>query len=176
MFKGKLVRNAAVGLALLGMVSLDGCFTPGGGSTTFDMCGTVNAVQIQQGTIEVAAATLVSLYHTGVVSNDVYNKAGAAYNTWAMSQATVVTALEAINDTGGNPSAISVQQYENIAAQVIIDAASFMAIYANLAAVKASDMPTPAPTASPVPTCTMTDAQIASTLTVQPWSSFAGVK
>lgn len=169
-----MFKKSLVSLMILGLV-FAGCATNGGGTpgtTSFDVCSAVTGVQVQQGVVETAAATIVSLHNTKVVPDDVYAKAQKAYAAWAASQVTAMTALVALNDAGGKASAISIQQYIVLSTQMVVLVANFMAVYSSISASSLAD-PLPVVSPTPVPSCVMTDAQITQALTVTPWSSFA---
>jgi hypothetical protein len=167
-------------MAVVAMIAMVGCSSIN--PSAFDVCSTVSVVQSQQQLVESASLTIVSLHSSKLVSDDVYNKAATAYSVWAQSQPTVVNALVALNDAGGNPSAISIAQYTTLAIQIAVETASFIAIYNNIS------MSTPkvqtiamGPVLKPMSKlmaaapCTITDATITSELAVPAWSAFSPV-
>jgi hypothetical protein len=143
----------------------------GGGTTTFDVCSAVSVTQVQQAVVESAATVVINMNKNGQVPAATLAKIQTAYQAWSDTQGLVVTALQAINDAGGNPSAISVQDYAQLVIQAASDAADFIALYESLVGSPSLTSIAKA-TASPTPTtCSITDADIAADLAVPAWSS-----
>lgn len=141
------------------------------GQPTFDVCSAVKFASTGQKAVELAATTMVGM-STGIPA-PVMQKAEAAYGAWVLSQATLKDAIIAINDAGGNPTAISLQTYQQLIVEVGIDAAAFFAVYQSIVATPALPPREAMMTTSTTP-CTMTDADITTALT--PVNPFPGGK
>lgn len=172
----KLLTWVLIAVTMLPACSLIG----GGSSTTFNICSAVSAVEATQQGVEGTAQLITTLYASKTVTADVYNRAKTAYGTWASSQVLLTNALIAVNDAGGNPTAVSVQEYVQLGVQAALLAANFIAIYETMNKTSSPGMSntrivhgmpavaSPVPTPAPV-TCVETDDQIRSSLVVMTW-------
>lgn len=160
------VRFAAVFALVLCLLTAS-CNTGGGG---FDVCSAVSVVQMQQTAVQLAASGMIAL--SGGLSPDVMLKAKAAYGAWYDLQALIAGSLVAINQSGGNPSQISIQQYVQLLVQTGELAAEIYAIYNS---TKAPALKREAPQKLEVTAaCSMTDAQIIEELHVKTWAELGG--
>jgi len=165
-----IMKKTLLAVILIGLVyAAGGCGITGGGSSTFDVCSAVSVVAMQQHAI-VGAAKLVKQYPMTAAQKA---KVEQAYNTWADAQALATTALVAVNDSGGNPTTISLQTYTQALMQIGVLAADFIAIYESINSspapmMKGQSMKASAEAAAP---CVIADADITAQLAVPAWSA-----
>lgn len=164
----RLSAIAALALALIGCSS--------GGGSGFNVCSAVTTVRVQQVAIETAAMSFIAMTKAGTIDPSLSARAAMAYNTWADSQRLLVTSLVAINDSGGDPSTVSIQTYAQLAIQVAVLAADFIAIYEmSRARTPAMSLQNKAGlSAAQAEPCTITDDQINVQLTVPTWVALGG--
>lgn len=155
---------------LLALVFVAGCSMVNG-QPTFDMCSAVSVTATTQQAVELAATTMIGLQAS--IPPTFLQKASATYSTWAFSQGTLRDALVALNDAGGKPSQISVQQYGQILAEVALNAAAFLALYNSMVNTPAIHIrqEVRATAAACVPP---TDTEIQQLLTPPTWSQLGG--
>jgi predicted small secreted protein len=161
------VRKRLAILTFLAAFLFAACNPSGGG---FDICSAVSVVQTQQTVVQTAAKLLIGA--GSVVPVDMMAKAKASYAAWYDAQALLGTSLTAINDSGGNPGAVTLQQYMQLLQQVTVLAADFMFIYNSVKNMKPLSLQVAA--ATPAPGCTMSDAQISAALAAQTWTQLGG--
>jgi hypothetical protein len=156
------LKTWLAGLAVLLVFSLPACslLSPSQSQTAF--CTAVALVQAEQQTVQLAAATIVSLNQQGKVPASTYQSAKQAYALWATADANVIGTLVAWNDANASPSASQAQVVATLLVNLATLFMQFQQIYGPVMAAHPTFravLAAPSPVAA-VATCNLTDQQI----------------
>ena len=179
----KRFRTLVLAAILLAFAACSTTSTGGTTTSTFDVCSAVTVVAAQQLAVQTAAGTIITLHNTGTtVSASVYQKAALAYGAWYQAQGVLESSLITINDSGGNVSSVTMQQYLQLGLQVAVLAADFISVYNSISSTK-----TPAMTKDgsgslnlqkmqmgAAAACAITDDQIKAQLVPLTWAQLGG--
>lgn len=148
-----------------------GCSSSGGG-TSFDVCSAESLVKTQQTAAIGYVTVMIALNKTGQVSASQIAKLKGIYTSWATAQQAAVSFLTTANDAGGNLSSVQYQQWIQLGVQMAVLAAEIYSMY-NSANTPPKSGELLAARAGAT-TCSITDAQIQSDLTVPTWAALGG--